>query len=56
MSQEIRSKLIAFRVKPSEYRYLEREAEERNLRFSKYLRAVLLPQGIYIPTIEKKKA
>lgn len=56
MSIANRTAVIAVRIKPKERRYLEREATERGLKLSEYLRAILLPPGIAILSDGKNSA
>ncbi len=56
MKPKNRDELIAFRVKPAERRYIEREAAERSQRLSEYIRNMVLPSGIIIDHDGKIKA
>lgn len=47
---------MAFRVKPAEKKYIEREAAERGQRVSEYLRHLTIPFGINIDSDGKIKA
>lgn len=47
---------MAFRVKPPEKRYIEREAAERGQRTSEYIRSILLPSGVILDIDGKIKA
>lgn len=35
--------ILAVRVKPAEFEYIRREAEERGLTIARYVRAILIP-------------
>jgi uncharacterized protein (DUF1778 family) len=48
MKPKNREVTIAFRVKPPERKYIEREAAERGQRLSEYIRAMVLPSGVAI--------
>lgn len=56
MEPKNRDVTIAFRVKPAERKYIEREAAERGQRISEYLRNMVLPSGVVLDSDGKINA
>jgi uncharacterized protein (DUF1778 family) len=54
MKYENRRTRFMIRVKPSEYEYLRREADERGQKISEYVRAVLFANAILVPIDGRK--
>lgn len=50
-----RTRWVTLRVKPEEYDYIRREAEERGQRPSEYVRAVLFAAANFHFSVEEKK-
>lgn len=55
MKYESRRTRFMIRVKPSEYAYLRREAEERGQRISEYVRNIIFANVILVTTDGKNK-
>lgn len=53
--RENRDKRFMIRVKPSEWQYLSREADERHQSVSEYVRAILFANAVFVRSDGRNK-